>query len=101
MITYTARPYYGETEIMHSWTLTVDGEDVSELWANLKTGQIMQVETKKAHQGEGHATALYRHATQTVDLYHSPQEHRTPAGDAFAHAVGGETIDPELAYQPN
>lgn len=98
-ITYSVRPYYGETEPMHSWAAVEDGVEISTLWADLNTGQIMQVETITARQGEGFASALYRHAVKSVDLYHSPEEHRSPAGDAFAQAVGGDTIDAELAYQ--
>ena len=100
-ITYSVRPYWGETEPQHCWLLTEAGEVVSELWADLATGQIMQVETAAHRRGEGLARALYEAAPATVDLYHSPVEHRTPEGDAFARAVGGDTIPADLAYVPD
>lgn len=75
---------------------------ISELYADLDTGQIMQVETIEERQGEGIATALVEYADENdITLYHSPAEHMTPEGAAFAARTDWlEEIDPELAYQP-
>ena len=83
------RPYYGETTTLIRWWGAVDGELVSELWINPETGEIAQVETAKAHQGSGYATALYRAAASTMRVYHAPAAHRTPEGDRFARSTGG------------
>ncbi|MEV8457696.1 hypothetical protein AB0467_34335 [Streptomyces sp. NPDC052095] len=29
-----------------------------------------------------------------MDIFHAPVAHRTPEGNAFAEAVGGETVEP-------
>lgn len=98
---YRAQGYYGEVEIMHSWTTTDEtGTVIAELYAQVDTGQIMQVWVAEAHRGEGLARHLYETATQTVALYHSPAEHCTEDGAAFAAAMGGETIPADLAYDP-
>ena len=99
-ISYQVSPYYGETEEMHMWTAIDDGTVIGGLWADLYTGQIMQIEVDEDRRGEGIARALYETAAAQVDIYHAPPEHRTPEGDAFATAVGGPTISAALAYQP-
>lgn len=77
-----------------------DGNLVSELYADLTTGQIMQVETVEEHRREGIATALATYATeQGITLYHSPAEHRTSDGNYWASQVGSiDEIDADLAY---
>ncbi|QPR31922.1 hypothetical protein I6H48_06370 [Corynebacterium amycolatum] len=79
-----------------------DGELASALYADLETGQIMQVETREENRGEGIATALVQYACDTgIDLYHSPEEHRTEKGNDFARRCDFiDEIDPDLAYQP-
>lgn len=37
---------------------------------------------------------LYETATSQTDVFHAPAAHRTPEGNAFAQAVGGETVAP-------
>lgn len=78
-----------------TWTLAIDGGDVSWLSVWTENGEICEVETKPAHQGEGYARALYRHADDDFrgGIYHTIDAHRTEEGDAFARAVGGYTID--------
>lgn len=99
-ITYKARSYYGEAEVMHSWTITDEDGVAAELYADYTTGQIMQVEVREDRRGEGLARALYETASDQITLYHSPDEHCTPAGLAFKEAIGGETVPAESAYIP-
>lgn len=85
---------YSETdEPSHRWSMTIDGETVSELWVNITTGEISQVETLPEHQGNGYASALYRQAATEIAIFHAPIGHRTPEGHAFAEGVGGPTLD--------
>jgi GNAT superfamily N-acetyltransferase len=85
---------YSETDDpSHRWSLVIDGQTVSELWVDIATGEISQVETLPAHQGNGYASTLYRQAATEIDIYHAPETHRTPEGDRFARSVGGPTLD--------
>jgi hypothetical protein len=77
---------------MHRWSMVVDGETVSELWIAIDSGEIMQVETPKRHQGQGYASALYRQAASEMEIFHAPEAHRTYEGDRFARSVGGDSI---------
>lgn len=87
----TAR--YGEQdEPTHRWSMVVNGETVSELWVAIETGEIMQVETPRQHQGNGYATALYRQAASEIEIFHAPEAHRTYEGDRFARSVGGDSL---------
>lgn len=84
---------YSETDApMHRWAMVIDGETVSELWVSIETGEIMQVETPKAHQRNGYASALYRQAATEISIFHAPASHRTAHGDLFANAVGGDAL---------
>jgi len=91
-ITRDISRYSDTDEPNHRWALTIDGETVSELWVDTNTGEIMQVETPTAHQGNGYASALYRQAATEIDIYHAPEAHRTPEGDRFAQSVGGDSL---------
>lgn len=84
--------YSEQDEPTHRWSLTIDGETVSQLWVDMETGEIMQVETPSAHQGNGYASALYHQAASEIDIYHAPESHRTPEGDRFARSVGGDSL---------
>jgi len=79
-------------EPMHHWALVIDGEIASELWVDMETGEIMQVETLRKYQRRGYASALYRQAASEMTIYHAPEAHRTPEGDRFARSVGGEAL---------
>lgn len=95
-LTYEVGTYYDETDPMHVLrALDEDGEMISELYADLTTGQIMQVETIASRRREGIATALAEYADeQGIELLHSPEEHRTPEGDAWAYQLNDlATID--------
>lgn len=91
-ISHQIARYSEQDQPMHCWTLTVDGEAVSQLWVAIDTGEIMQVETPRAHQGNGYASALYRQAAAEITIYHAPESHRTYEGDRFARSVGGESL---------
>ena len=100
-LTYRTGTYYGETTEMH----IIEAHDevdtmIGELYCDLTTGQIMQIEVNEDHRGEGIARLLAEHAATIFDVYHSPDEHCTPEGLAFKEAMNGETIPAELAYQP-
>ncbi|PRY56417.1 GNAT family N-acetyltransferase [Glycomyces artemisiae] len=82
----------------HHWSaVTLDGETISELWAQIddedgiqfRAGQIIQVETEPAYRREGIARQLYAIAYEQLGgaLHHSPEEHRTHDGHAWAQAV--------------
>src|SRR5690606_19417125 len=64
--------YSEHDEPMHHWALVIDGETVSELWVDMETGEIMQVETLQKHQRRGYASALYRQAASEMTIYHAP-----------------------------
>ena len=100
-LTYRTGTYYGEAGDMH--IVEARDEDdamVGELYCDLTTGQIMQIEVSEDRRGEGIARLLAEHAATIFDVYHSPDEHCTPEGLAFKEAMNGETIPAELAYQP-
>ena len=78
------------------WTLAVDGETVGHLDAHT-SGLILNVEVAAEHRGEGYARALYEAAD--IPLLHVPSWGRTPEGDAFAQAMGGDTMDDETACE--
>lgn len=102
-ITTRTGTYYSETEEMRIIEAhDENGEIASALYADLTTGQIMQVETRKANRGEGIATALVEFAVENgIELFHSPIEHCTPEGAAFAAKADMiEEIDPADAYNP-
>ena len=96
---------YSAGETAHHWTATeVDGGTVSELWVQIddeecpdlgehgvsfRAGQVIQVETEPAYRREGIARQLYAIAYELLgdQLHHSPAEHRTDDGNAWADAV--------------
>lgn len=104
MTTITTRTgqYYNEPGDMRIIEKhTADGQLVSALYADLTTGQIMNIETEEAFQGEGHARSLIEYAVANgIDLLHSPSWSCTEAGAAFAEATSDliDTIDDEDAY---
>ena len=91
-ITRDIARYSDQDAPAHHWTLTVDGETVSELWVAIETGEILQVETPRQHQGQGYASALYRQAASEITIFHAPESHRTPEGDRFTKSVGGDSL---------
>lgn len=79
---------------------TADGQLISALYADLTTGQIMNIETEADYQGEGHARSLIEYAVaNNIELYHSPEWSCTPDGWAFVQACDEiDIIDDEDAY---
>lgn len=77
----------------HRWSMVIDDETVSELWVEIGTGEIIQVETSTAHRRNGYAAALYRQAATEIAIFHAPASHRSFEGNAYAEAVGGPVAD--------
>ena len=92
-IAYSTGTYYEETEILHTWKISDESGVAAELYVSMETGEIMNIETRSDRRGEGLARALYEAAGETMPVFHAPESHRTPEGDAFARAVGGESLD--------
>lgn len=97
-ITYRIGTYYGEAEEMHVWEVIDEDGTAAELYIEQTASMIMNVEVREDRRGEGLARALYEAAeAQLGTIYHVPAWGRTPEGDAFADAMGGETLDDETA----
>lgn len=94
--TYYDEP--GEMRIIEKFD--EDGTMIAELYADLTTGQIMQVYTEPEYRGEGHATSLVEWATENgIELLHSPEWSCTDDGKAFVEACDIiDTIEDEDAY---
>lgn len=78
-----------------------NGTLISELYADLNTGQIMNIETADEFRGEGHARSLIEYAVANrIPLLHSPDWSCTDEGAAFAAATSDllDTIDDKDAY---
>ena len=78
------------------YSMIEDGAEIGYLLAHT-SGLILNVEVAEDHQGEGIARALYEHADRAQGLYHVPSWGRTPEGEGFATAMGGDTMDDEQA----
>ena len=78
------------------YTMIDDGTEVAFLLAH-DSGLILNVEVDDDRQGEGIARALYEHADRAQGLYHVPSWGRTPEGEGFATAMGGDVMDDEQA----
>ena len=79
-----------------TYAALVDGQQVSTLDIDAATRQVWFVETADGFTGQGFARSLWEAANAEAECFHALAHHRTPEGDAFAQAVGGETIAPEL-----
>ena len=78
------------------YSMIEDGAEIGHLLAHT-SGLILNVEVAEDRQGEGIARALYEHADRAQGLYHVPAWGRTPDGDIFARAMGGDVMDDEQA----
>lgn len=76
-----------------TYTMIIDGEQVSHLDITADHRIVANVETLPAHRGRGYASQLWVAANADGECYHAIEHHRTAEGDAFAQAVGGETAD--------
>ncbi|MGW7350928.1 hypothetical protein [Streptomyces sp. NPDC054784] len=93
--TYRTGDYYGDATSNHIWeTRDEHGNLVAELYVSTERSEIMNIAVQDEHQGQGHARRLYETASRQMDIYHAPAAHRSPEGDAFAEAVGGDTVAP-------
>lgn len=107
MNTITTRigTYYGEAEEMRIIEKHDENNNlIAELYADLTTGQIMNIETEEEYRGEGHARSLIEYANENgINLLHSPEWACTDEGAAFAAATSDliDTIEDEDAYGYN
>jgi predicted GNAT family N-acyltransferase len=92
--TYRTGSYYGDNTQNHIWETREDGELVAELYVSTDRNEIMNIWTAEDRRGEGLARDIYETASTQMDVFHAPAAHRTPEGDAFAEAVGGDTVAP-------
>ena len=90
-ITYSTGTYYGEADILHTWKISDDQGVASELYVTMDTLTVANIETREDRRGEGLARALWEAATAQMAVVHDLPGHRTPEGDAFAEAVGGDS----------
>ncbi len=78
------------------YSMMIDGTEASFLLIDAGTRKVVNVETATAYARQGLARSLWVAANSEGECFHAVEHHRTPEGDAFAQAVGGETIAPEL-----
>ena len=71
----------------------VDDVKASFILIDPETRKVCNVETAGGYTRQGLATALWEAANADGECFHDLEHHRTAEGDAFAHAVGGDTID--------
>lgn len=81
-----------------TYALIIDGVQVSFLAVSSEHRIVENVETEKAHRGNGYARMLWEIANAEGEVFHALAHHRTAEGDAFASAVGGDTISDELGF---
>ena len=93
-IEYRIGTYYTETTPLHIWTAAEEGEQIGELYVDIDTEVIMNIQVRPDRQGEGIARRLYETADAQLDcIKHAPAWGCTAAGICFAGAMGGETAD--------
>ena len=85
-----------ETTDSIRYSMMIDGTEASFLLIDAGTRKVENVETATTYARQGLASALWAAASAEGECFHAVEHHRTPEGDAFAQAVGGETIAPEL-----
>lgn len=84
--------YYGDGETYLIWEITDENGVAAELYVAPTAIVVMNIWTREDRRGEGLARALWTSATTTHAVRHAPEWARTPEGDGFANAVGGDTI---------
>ena len=85
-----------ETTDSIRYSMMIDGTEASFLLIDADTRKVENVETADGFTRQGFARSLWVAANAEAECFHAVEHHRTPEGDAFAQAVGGETIAPEL-----
>jgi hypothetical protein len=93
--TYRTGSYYGDATQNHIWETRDAGELIAELYVSTGRNEITNIWTAEDRRGEGLARALYDTASAQMDVLHAPAAHRTPEGNAFAEAIGGNTAEYE------
>lgn len=78
------------------WALIEDGEEIGRLAAH-ESGLILNIEVVRERRSEGHARRLYEHANAELPLLHVPSWGRSPEGEGFVQAMGGDVMDDEQA----
>lgn len=76
----------------------IDGVEASFLDIDAETRKVTNVETMDAYLRQGLARSLWDAANEEAECFHAVEHHRTAEGDAFAQAVGGQTISAELDH---
>ena len=76
----------------------IDGQQVSHLDIDGQSRMVWNVETADGFERQGFARMLWEAANAEAECFHALDHHRTPDGDAFASAMGGETIDEQAGY---
>lgn len=85
-----------ETTSTITYAAIIDGAVVSFLDIDATTRKVTDVETADGFTRRGLASSLWAAANAEGECFHAVEHHRTAEGDAFAQAVGGETIDAAL-----
>jgi len=88
------RTEQGDTTV---YAMVIDGEIVSHLDILTATRVVANIETFAGWERRGFARALWEAANAEADVLHAQDHHRTPEGDAFAEAMGGDVMDDEDA----
>lgn len=91
-ITTRTGDYYGDGSTNLIWEITDAQGVAAELYVDPTALVVMNIWTREDRRGEGLARALWTSATTTHNVRHAPEWARTPEGDGFANAVGGDTI---------
>ena len=94
-ITYTVAAYSATDAPAHRFqAITEDGAIASELYVDMTTLVIENIETAAQYRREGIASELFNAAEkQLPEVLHARPEHRTDEGNGWAEAVGGDTED--------
>lgn len=74
----------------HTWTIIDTHGEAATLVVDPATLEVLAVDTRPDRRREGLATALWNAATEQMPVVHAHPNHRTPEGEAFAFAVGGD-----------
>lgn len=96
-ISYDIAAYSAQDEPSHCFqAITTTGDIASELYVDMTTLVIENIETAEQYRREGIASALFAAAeAQLPEVLHSRPAHRTEEGHGWAEAVGGDTEDIE------
>lgn len=92
-IEYSTGTYYTEPAILHRWMITDADGLAAALYVSMDDLEIMNIEVREDRRGEGLARALYKAASEQMEIFHAPESHRTEDGNGFAHAVGGPALE--------